>query len=965
MKRNFVLLALFAFLFGIFSAKNPVSSQSEKNEQEFKPHAQKAAAFGISEPVGSFAPARPETGKTSRQIEKQNGEVKEVKNKERVRAEAPNALHDADNAPAQFQSEQMPAPNLSFEGLSSNDNAAAYGFRPIPPDPTGDVGPNHYVQAVNVLLRVFDKAGTPQTPPVKLSSIFAPLNTQCARRDDGDPIIQYDQLADRWFLSVFCTAHPPFRQMIAVSQTGNPAGSYFVYEFVMPNFKLNDYSKFGVWRDAYFMTTDQFVGSDFAGTGAFAFDREKMLAGDPSASYIYFDLATPTLARLGGMLPADLDGLQPPPPQAPGIFVSYTATEYGEAQDAIKIFEFRPVFHEPALSTFTERAESPIAVAAFDPTSPPERTDIAQPAPGVPLDSQSDRLMYRVAYRNLGDSESLVFNQTVRTTPAGQGYQAGVRLYELRKYSNSASQRFVVQNQFTIGDTNASRWMASAAQDFQGNLAVGYSLSSSEKKPSIAYSGRAVEDAPNTVRADRSLHEGTGVQTAFGFRWGDYSTMVVDSTDGCTFWYTNEYYSAESQQESQFGWKTRVGNFKFPTCQKAPLGIIQGVITNAQTGQPIPNAVIRIGSDYHRNTDANGNYKFFLPPGTYSLFVSARGFDSRLEVAAVTDEANVVRNFALNPNALMEAAGVEITAESCNRNFAVEPGETVTVNLSLKNNGNAPTGDLIVGLQSGAGLINLSAPQNYGAISVGQTVSRSFTFTAAPNLSCGEQIVLMFRFLDGAQMIGVFTQTFNVGTRKIALSESFNNSSEPNLPPGWSTSAAGAQEFWKSVLLEPANTNLAAFSDEAISPSVNELVSPIFQITSRQAQLTFRNKYDLESTFLRNKFYDGAVLEIRYNRGQWRDILQAGGSFESGGYDGVLDASFQNPLGGRLAWSSKSGINSDAEFVLTRVNLPVSAAGKKVQFRWRVGTDIGGRRQGQWIDNVEVQDGYVCSACSN
>jgi hypothetical protein len=962
MKRKFVLLALFAFLFGFFSAKNPVSSQNEKTGREIEPLARQAVAFAVSEPVGSFAPARPESGKTSRRIEKLQ-EAKEIKNKERVRVEAPNALHDADNALAQFLAEQMPASGLSFDGLSSNDNAAAYGFRPVPPDPTGDVGPNNYVQAVNVLVRVYDKAGNAETPPFKLSSLFAPLNTPCSRRDDGDPIVQYDQLADRWILSQFCTVQPPFRQMIAVSKTGDPAGSYFIYEFVMPSFRLNDYPKFGVWRNAYFMTTDQFVGSDFTGTGAFAFDREKMLAGNPAAGYVYFDLASPSLVRLGGMLPADLDGLQPPPENAPGIFVSYTATEYGDAQDAIKIFEFRPNFQNPSASTFNERAESPIAVAAFDPTSPPDRADIAQPAPGSLLDSQSDRLMYRVAYRNLGGSDSLVFNQTVRASPVNQTYQAGVRVYELRKNGQNAG--FAVQNQFTVDDAEASRWMASAAQDFQGNLAVGYSLSSSEKKPQIAYSGRAFADAPNAVRTERVLHEGTGVQTAFGFRWGDYSTLVVDPTDDCTFWYTNEYYTAESQQESQFGWKTRVGNFKFPTCQNAPAGTVQGTVIDAATGLPISNAVVKIGSNYVRYTDASGNYKFSLPPGTYDLSVEARGYGLRLEVVSVSDAANVALNIALHPNALIEGTNVEIVSESCAQNSAVEPGETVTINLPLKNNGNAPTGDLVVGLTGGTGFINPSPPQKYGAVGIGQTVVRSFTFTAASNIQCGEQIILMFRFVDGAQLVGAFTQTINVGVRRIALAESFSNLLQPALPFGWLTASSGAQENWKTVLLEPMQTHLAAFSDEAVAPGVNELISPVFPIHSRQAQLTFRNKYDLESTFLRNKFYDGAVLEIRYNRGQWRDILQSGGSFASGGYDGVIENCCQNPLAGRFAWSSKSGTNADAEFITTRVNLPASAVGKKIQFRWRVGTDTGGRRQGQWIDDVEVQDGYICSSCLN
>jgi hypothetical protein len=963
MKRKFVLIAAFAFLFGLWWIKNPVSSQNEKSDQNIVPLAREAVVFAESEPISSFAPARPEMDKTSRKIERQISETKEIKNKERVRIEDRNARHDADAALlARSVDEPMPAPGLTFDGLSSNDNAAAYGFRAVPPDPTGDVGPNHYVQAVNLLVRVYDKSGNAQTPPFKLSSVFAPLNTTCSRRDDGDPIVQYDQLADRWILSAFCTAQPPFRQMIAVSKTSDPIGSYYVYEFVMPNFKLNDYAKFGVWRDAYFMTNDQFLGSDFAGTGAFAFDREKMLAGDRTASYIYFDLASASLIKLGGMLPADLDGLQTPPANAPGIFVSYTATEYGDGQDAIKLFDFRPNFQNPSLSTFTERSESPIAVAAFDPTSPPERADIRQPAPGDLLDSQSDRLMYRVAYRNFGASESLVFNQTVRATPAGEIYQAGVRLYELKRTGQNSP--FAVQNGVTIGDATASRWMASAAQDFQGNLAVGYSLSSSEKKPQIVYAGRAATDETNAVRTERVLHEGTGVQTAFGYRWGDYSTLVVDPIDDCTFWYTNEYYSRESEQESQFGWKTRVGNFKFPTCQNAPRGAIQGRVTNAATGQPIANAVVKIGLDYVRRTDENGNYSFVLPPQSQTLSVNAPGFRAQFIEIPISDRANLTQNFVLQPISAMQNLGAEITAESCNRNFAIEPGETVTINLPLKNIGAAAAVNFTVTLESHSGVTNPSATQNYGNVAVGQTVVRSFTFTAAPNLACGEMLILVFRVQDGGETIGDFTQTFNAGARKIVLSENFSGSSAPNLPAGWTTASTGAPDVWQTVLVEPTQMDFAAFSSEAITASVNELISPVFPVTSRGAKLTFRNKYDLEATFLRNKFYDGAVLEIRYNRGQWRDILQAGGSFETGGYDGVIDEFHQNPLSRRLAWSSKSGTGDEATFVLTSVNLPISAVGKKVQLRWRVGTDIGGRRQGQWIDNVEVQDGFVCS-CSN
>ncbi|HZH34151.1 MAG TPA: carboxypeptidase regulatory-like domain-containing protein, partial [Pyrinomonadaceae bacterium] len=506
----------------------------------------------------------------------------------------------------------------------------------------------------------------------------------------------------------------------------------------------------------------------------------------------------------------------------------------------------------------------------------------------------------------------------------------------------------------------------SAAQDFQGNLAVGYSTASEDKKPAIAYSGRLAADPPNTVRGEQTLVQGTGVQTAFGFRWGDYSMMSVDPADDCTFWYTNEYYTLESQTESDFGWLTRIGKFKFPTCTNAPRGSIQGLITNAATGQPILNAQIRTNIGYSRASDLSGNYNFTVAPNTYTVTVSAPGFRSQTVTVTVSDGTTILQNFALQPIAVLQNFGIELTAESCQRNFAIEPGEIVTINLPLRNTGAASTSNLIATLLPTGGVTNPSSPQNYGALAPnGTAVSRSFTFTASPGLLCGEPLTLTFQLTDGTEDLGTITQTFNAGARKIAFQEAFNSITEPALPAGWQTLATGGGELWRGVLIEPTQNDKAAFSGEGIQPGTGDLVSPIFRISSRQAQLTFRNKYDLESTFLRNKLYDGGVLELRVNQGAWRDILAAGGSFVSGGYDGVIDNCCQNPLAGRLAWSSRSGTGQEPEFITTRVNLPLSAAGKKVQLRWRIGTDVGGRRQGQWIDNVEIADGYQCSCGFN
>jgi hypothetical protein len=455
-------------------------------------------------------------------------------------------------------------PELGFDGLSSDDNAAAFGFRVLPPDTVGDVGPNHYVQAVNLLVRVFNKSGTPLTAPFAMSQLFAGVGAPCGTTDDGDPIVLYDQAADRWFISQF-VASSPYHQCIAISTSGDPTGSYHAYAFQMPNNKFNDYPHFGVWPDGYYMTDHQFTnGISYSGVGAFAFDRTKMLVGDPSASYIYFDLST----NDGGMLPSDWDGTVTPPPGAPNYFAQFTAGEFGDPSDAMVIWEFRANFAQPSLSTFTQHATVP--VAAFNPTNPSGRLDIEQPAPSSSssyLDSMQDRLMNRLQYRNFGTHESLVVTHTVNvgTGTTVSTHRSGVRYYEFRRVGAGL---WGVNEQATLAPNDGlNRWMGSAAMNGQGDLAVGYSVSSTTVFPGIRYAGRLASDPPGGLtQGEATLIAGAGSQTSTSGRWGDYSSLNVDPTDDCTFWYTQEYYSASSSA----GWRTRIGKFKVGNCGPPP-----------------------------------------------------------------------------------------------------------------------------------------------------------------------------------------------------------------------------------------------------------------------------------------------------------------------------------------------------------------------------------------------------------
>ena len=465
----------------------------------------------------------------------------------------------------------MPTPLLTFEGLSNLDNIAVTSARIAPPDPNGDVGLNHYVQFVNILFRAYDKSGAPLTAPLLLSQLYAGVGGFCASHDNGDPIVLYDAMADRWFLSELAfdrdasaNLTPPFHQCIAISQTGDPTGAYFLYDFQMPNDAFNDYPHFGVWPDAYYMTDNQFDGVNANtphGAGAFAFDRAKMLAGDPTASYLYFDLFTLD-PSLDGMLPSSLNG-PPPPAGEPAYFMNFTSVVFGDPQDGLRVFEFHADFVTPANSTFIERPESPIAVDAFDPDlCGGSQNCIPQPFnPLAKLDPIADRLMHRLQYRNFGNHESLVTNHTVDVDGTNH---AGVRYYEVRRSLPDGA--FFVNEQGTFAPDSDHRWMGSAAMDRAGNLAVGYSVSGQPMTfPSIRYAGRTVSDPPGGLfQAEATLQAGSGIQTSASKRWGDYTMLGVDPVDDCTFWYTNQYYS--TAQSSTVLWQTRVGSFRFDSC---------------------------------------------------------------------------------------------------------------------------------------------------------------------------------------------------------------------------------------------------------------------------------------------------------------------------------------------------------------------------------------------------------------
>ncbi|HEX2686214.1 MAG TPA: carboxypeptidase-like regulatory domain-containing protein, partial [Kofleriaceae bacterium] len=561
---------------------------------------------------------------------------------------------------------------------------------------------------------------------------------------------------------------PPYHECFAISQTPDPTGAYFLFDFVTPGANFPDYPKLGVWPDAYYMTTNQFLnGASFNGAGVFAFERAKMIAGDPTAAMVYVNLDLAHFPEgIGGMLPADIDGLLPPPPGSPGVFSYFTADEFGDEADALRMFDFHVSFANPASSTFTERAESPIRVASFNPLTPAGRDDVVQPPPagtGAALDSISDRLMFRLAYRNFGGHESLFATHSVNvgTGTTLTTYRSGVRYYELRR---SPGEAFTVAEQATFAPGALSRWMPSGAMDHQGNLAIGYNVASQATFPSMRYAGRlATDPSGGLFQGERTLVAGTGVQTNTASRWGDYSALNVDPADDCTFWFTSEYYTAASQASSSVGWLTRIGRFRFPECVDAVPAVMQGTVTNARTGAPIPGATVTTGDGFLRFTGSTGDYTMTMFPKSYTVTASAFGF--RPQAANVTlPEGTTIQNFALSPVAIIRPAGAQIVRESCSENGAIDPTETVRVTFALQNIGGADTEKLSATLLAGGGVTAPKGHEDYGTIVAGgPPVEREFQFTA--NATCGGTLTATLQLRDDrtGEDLGTVSFPFTIG----------------------------------------------------------------------------------------------------------------------------------------------------------------------------------------------------------
>ncbi len=570
------LLATAALIGGAVSpglAQSPVPSTSAPAAvpQPLKPHVTQAVAHDSSAPLRTLAQQAKNRAWSAAKVIPERG----IKTAPLDGFTGDGAVQSKVSSDA-----QSTFPIQNFDGITNKNNGTVYGFQVNPPDPNGEAGRTQYVEMVNLLFAVYSKTGKTQLAPTPIGALWQGFKIPDCTDPSGDPVVLYDQMANRWILTQFTTSgfsdpSKPFYNCVAVSKTGDATGAYYRYAFTT-GFNFPDYPKYGVWSNSYVATTREFGPNGEYGIGAYALEKSRMLQGKSARAISFFINGNkPRLLPLvgDGLLPADIDGDRQPPRDAaiPLLGSQDDNWVYGAKSDALNVWDLRVQWSNRATASLELADQLP--VKPFDTNFPcrPDSRDCL-PQPGITarakyLDTLAtrQRLTFRLAYRNFGGYESLVATQTVEARPQ----TAGMRWYEVRRNTQG---RYSVFQQGTYAPADGiNRWMGSIAQDRRGNMALGYSVvNGTDIYPGIRFTGRTAGDPRGKMTLkEGTIVLGTGVQRTTNSRWGDYTDMTVDPVDDCTMWYVNEYYTAKSEQSSDVGWITRIASLKIPGCDSA------------------------------------------------------------------------------------------------------------------------------------------------------------------------------------------------------------------------------------------------------------------------------------------------------------------------------------------------------------------------------------------------------------
>jgi hypothetical protein len=860
----------------------------------------------------------------------------------------------------------IPSPTVSFNGP---DNPAGVN----PPDPAGDVGPNHYVAMSNSRLQVFSKTGTSLLGPVNINTLWAGFGGACQNENAGDPIVLHDQFADRWIVTQFTAQGPTYFNCVAVSTTADPTGSYYRYAFSTGT-NFPDYPKYGVWRDAILISTREFAGSAFAGVGAYAINRAQVIAGNPTPQVISFVVppgANPW--HVGdGLLPADIDGTELPPAGSPAYYLGSAdqGGPYGAPADALTLWKFVINFTTPASSSFT--LTNTIPIANFDTIFPcTGRACIPQngTAQRVDILSYRQRPLNRLAYRNFGTHEAMVTNQSVEAVTN----MAGIRWWEIRGMATTP----VVHQEGTYapGATDTiHRWMGSIAMDSAGNMALGYSASGATLFPSVRYTGRLVSDAPGTMpQGEAEIIAGTGSNTTTNARWGDYTSMNVDPTDDCTFWHVNQW----TPTTSSAGWRLRIGSFRFSEC---------GTPTYT-AGAAVSEQTVCAGAlaEYPLNFGSISGYN---NPVTLSLTGTPPD-------ATATFTPNPVPTLPGSSTLRVNTSGVAAGSYPLTVNASAAGPITRTVNVTLGVQVGIPGGASLTAPADNATGVAASPTLSWAAVAntidytvqiatdpafanvVRTTTTTATSWTPSPSLASSTQHYWRVYarnacspatgntiFLDGFEVTGggpgsggvsgtvsavrTFTTAAAPGdcpvgsTVTTVLSENFEGAAT-----GWEQEAGGSgTNSWAITPDFPFAGTRALRGQTPITASDQRYRSPAVQLPTvgNGLFLSFQSRQQMEPQGTTG-CYDGGFIEVSVDGGAYTQITSG---LLTDPYNGPLATG--NPAAPAPAWCG------DPQAYLRSVIDLAPYAGQNVRFRFRITSDASVARAEGWnIDNVEIR----------
>ena len=864
-----------------------------------------------------------------------------------------------ENSTSNFGSSSLSDPIVNVDGSAFSGAA--------PADTNGDIGPDYYVQSVNdngSNIFIIDKTDGTLAAEFNLDSLSAGAGTGCAG-GIGDPVIYYDQFVDngpgavkgRWVLTEFTNTS----FCIYISQTTDPtAGTWFVYEFISSTGGLPDYPKFGNWPDAYYVGANE-------GPIQYAFDRENMIAGNPARPPQFFNGPGLPGFAFQHLMPVDADGDTPPPAGAPGIFMRHRDSEYHldpGGPDVLEIFEFSVDWDDSSNSTFTGPIN--IEVSEFDTNLGGTNfgdLSVTQPNGATNLFPLKQPLMWRSQHRTINDKQYIVGNMV---TDVDGNDLHGVRWFQLERPATTASEGWSLADEgtYALGDT-VNRWMASAAMDGDGNIAIGFNVSDTETFPGMRYAGRLTTDAPGTMpHGEHTIID--GVTTSGASRWGDYTSLSVDPVDECTFWYTAQYGDGGQ-------WSTRIASFEFEQCGcelQLDTVVLTGVAATADNTIEVTwndstvaeinsyrvlrsttsgTGYIQVGTidDSSPGVGGSGTYSFedtTVSGGTEYYYI-IRATDGSRCVTLPSNESSAVATGVCTLTPIF--GGVSSVGDDMLSQCSL----TVTWSEATSQCGSSAS-DLRYSVYRSLDAGFIPDPSNLVASDL---TDLSYTDTD-PTINSGDDYFYIVRSTDldnNLQEENFITESGSASGPSIPSLfvnnlDSFSSIDDAEFS-GWTHGADAGVDDWRVEVGDDNTTGTgSAFVSTDVGETTDKFIISKELVPSATSVLSFFHKYDFE---LGTQAWDGATLEITTDGGDtW---INLGPQITSGGYNQT------NVVGlGTEGWSGEQ-----VDFGVVEADLS-SFAGQIIQVRWRMGTDIT-IGAGDWkIDDIEVSNVSTTSQCN-